>query len=322
MITRRALSLGAPSVLASPAFAQGAWPNRTIRLIVPWPPGQATDLVGRMMAQYLTVQLGQQVVPENKPGAGGAIGTDMVAKAPADGYTLLAASIGPISFGPLLNRLPYDVERDLAPIATFTGSPYVLVVREDFPAQTAKDFVARLRAEPGKYTYASSGAGGSQHLLTALFVARTGVDVLHVPYQGSGPAMAALLGGQVHFAVETAAACRRLVDEGKLRALGVTPAQPSALLPGVPPIAEAADLPGYDYIGWVGMMAPAATPRPILDRLSAILAEAAALPETRRQMNNIGTELSPRGPDAFRTLLRDQREAFGAVISQLGIRPE
>ncbi|MBW6398815.1 tripartite tricarboxylate transporter substrate binding protein [Roseomonas sp. HJA6] len=323
MIARRRLALAALPLLAAPALAQGApWPNRTIRLIVPWPPGQATDLVGRIMAQRLSETLGQQVVPENKPGAGGSIGTDFVAKAAPDGYTLLAASIGPISFGPLLQRLPYDVERDLAPIATFSGSPYFLVVRDDSPARDAKGLIDLLKREPGKRSYASSGVGGAQHLLTALLVARTEVDVLHVPFQGSGPAMAALLGGQVDFAIETLAAAAGLIREGKLRALGSTVGRRTALMPEVPPLAEVLDLPGYDYIGWIGMMAPAATPRPILDRLSTELATASALPETRRRLATIGTESLPRNPDEFSSLLAQQREAFGTVIRQLGIRPD
>lgn len=323
MIARRHLALAALPLLARPALGQGAaWPNRTIRLIVPWPPGQATDLVGRIMAQRLSQTLGQQMVPENKPGAGGSIGTDYVAKAAPDGYTLLAASIGPISFGPLLQRLPYDVERDLAPIATFSGSPYFLVVRGDSPAQDARGLIEMLKREPGKHSYASSGVGGAQHLLTALLVARTGVDVLHVPFQGSGPAMAALLGGQVDFAIETLAAAAGLIREGKLRALGSTVGRRTPLMPDVPPLAEALDLPGYDYIGWIGMMAPAATPRPILDRLSGELAQASTLPETQQRLATIGTESIPRNPDEFRALLAQQREAFGAVIRSLGIRPE
>ena len=323
MIARRHLALAALPLIARPALAQGGtWPNRTIRLIIPWPPGQATDLVGRIMAQRLSEKLGQQVVPENKAGAGGSIGTDFVAKAAPDGYTLLAASIGPISFGPLLHRLPYDVERDLAPIATFSGSPYFLVVRADSPARDAKGLIEMLKRAPGKHSYASSGVGGAQHLLTALLVARTEVDVLHVPFQGSGPAMAALLGGQVDFAIETLAACAGLLREGKLRALGSTVGRRTALMPEVPPLQEALGLPGYDYIGWIGMMAPAATPRPILDRLSAELAAASALEETRQRLATIGTEAIPRGPDEFRALLAEQRVAFGAVIRQLGIRPD
>ena len=164
--------------------------------------------------------------------------------------------------------------------------------------------------------------GGAQHLLTALLVARTEVDVLHVPFQGSGPAMAALLGGQVDFAIETPAAAGGLIREGKLRALGVTVGRGTALLPGVPPLQEALSLPGYDYIGWIGMMAPAATPRPILDRLSAELAEASAQPEVRQRLASIGTEPIPRNPDEFRALLAEQRVAFGAVIRALGIRAE
>jgi tripartite-type tricarboxylate transporter receptor subunit TctC len=205
MIKRRTLALAGLPLVMRPAQAQ-AWPTRPIRLVIPWPPGQATDQVGRLMAQRLSERLGQPIVPENRPGAGGSIGTDIVAKAVPDGYTLLGASIGPISLGPLIHRTPYDVDRDLAPVARFSGSPYVLVARADFPPQDARAFVALLRANPGKYTYASSGAAGSQHVLTALFLARANVDALHIPYQGSGPAMAAVLGGQVHFAIETLAA--------------------------------------------------------------------------------------------------------------------
>ena len=181
MINRRTLGLAALPFLIRPVMAQ-AWPSRPIRLVVPWPPGQATDQVGRLMAQRLSERLGQPIVPENRPGAGGSIGTDIVAKAVPDGHTLLAASIGPISLGPLIHRTPYDVDRDLAPVARFSGSPYILVARADFPPPDARALLALLRAHPGKYTYASSGAAGSQHVLTALLLARANVEALHIPY--------------------------------------------------------------------------------------------------------------------------------------------
>lgn len=322
MIARRALPAALLPLLARPALSQQAWPARTIRLVIPWPPGQATDLVGRLMAQRLSERLGQQVVPENRPGAGGAIGTDAVAKAAPDGYTLLAASIGPISFNPLVNRVPYDIERDLATIATYTGSPYFLVVKPEFPAQDARAFVRLLRENPGRYSYASSGVGGAQHVITALFLARAQLDSLHVPFQGSGPAMAALAGGQVNWAIETLAGAGAMIRNGQLKALGVTTARRTALMPDVPPLAEAIGNPAYDYIGWIGMMAPAGLPRPIVQRLAGELELASRAPETAERLVAIGTEGFFRGPEEFRAMLREQREAFGAVIRQLGIRAE
>lgn len=322
MIARRMLPAALLPLLARPSLAQQGWPMRPLRIVIPWPPGQATDLVGRIMAQALSDRIGQQVVPENRAGAGGSIGTDAVAKAAPDGYTLLAASIGPISLGPLVNRVPYDVQRDFAPVATFSGSPYFLVVKADSRFTDARNLIAHMKANPGQLSYASSGVGGAQHILTAIFLARAQAEALHVPFQGSGPAMAALLGGQVDFAIETLAAAAGLIREGKLRALGSTVGRRTPLMPEVPPLAEALDLPGYDYIGWIGMMAPAATPRPILDRLSGELAQASTLPETQQRLATIGTESIPRNPDEFRALLAQQREAFGAVIRSLGIRPE
>ena len=322
MIARRALPAVLLPWLARPALAQPAWPARTVRLVIPWPPGQSTDLVGRVMAQRLSERLGQQVVPENRPGAGGAIGTDAVAKAAPDGYTLLAASIGPISFNPLVNRVPYDVERDLATVATFTGSPYFLVVKPDFPAQDARTFLELLRTNPGRYSYASSGVGGAQHVITALFLARAELDALHVPFPGSGPAMASLLGGQVDWAIETLAAAGALVRNGQLRALGVTASQRSILMPDVPPLSEAMNAPDYNYVGWIGMMAPAATPQPIIERLAGELELASRLPENAERLASIGNEGLFKGPDDFRVMLRSQRETFGNVIRQLGIRAE
>src|SRR4051812_42606698 len=189
---RRAILLAGGMLATRSARAQAApWPSHPLRMVIPWPPGQPTDLQGRLVAQLLSARRGQSVVPENRPGAGGQIGTDAVAKAGPDGHTMLAASIGPITFSPLIQRTPYEVERDFAPIACYGISPYMLLVRPGFPAADARAFVEAVRAAPGRYSYASSGIGGAQHLLTAVFNARAGLDALHVPFQGSGPAMAA-----------------------------------------------------------------------------------------------------------------------------------
>jgi tripartite-type tricarboxylate transporter receptor subunit TctC len=320
---RRTMLLAAAATAASrSAAAQAAWPNRPLRMVIPWPPGQSTDVQGRLVAQLLTQRLGQNVVPENKPGAGGQIGTDFVAKAAADGHTLLAASIGPITFSPLVQRTPYDVDKEFAPIAYYGISPYLLLIRPRFPATDARGFVAEVKRNPGKYTYASSGIGGAQHLLTAVFCAQAGLDALHIPFQGSGPAMAAFLGDQVDFAIETVAAAGALVKQGALRPLGITTAKPSALLPALPPLAEAADLPGYDIGGWNGLMAPIATPAPILARLRDEVLAGLVTPEMKAPFATIGVDLAPEGPEAFQALLRRERALFGPVIRQLGIRAE
>ena len=320
--------LGAAAALPfapRPGLAQAptaAWPSRSLRMVIPWPPGQSTDVQGRLVAQWLTERLGQTVVPENRPGAGGQIGTNAVAKAAPDGHTLLAASIGPISFQPLVSRTLYDVERELMPVASYGIAPFMLLVRPDFPATDLRSFLALVRADPGKYSHNSSGVGGAQHLVTALFNAKAGIEALHVPFQGSGPALAALLGGQVHYGIDTPAAAGRLVQDGQLRALGLTTARPSPLVPGVPPIAAAGGPPDYDIGGWNGLMVPAGTPKPIVERLVAEVKAGLATPALRRQFEAIGVEVEARGPDEFMALLRELWGTFGELIRQLGIRAE
>jgi len=316
------LGLAARPGAAQQQQAQAPWPSRTLRMVIPWPPGQSTDVQGRLMAQWLSERLGQTVVPENRPGAGGQIGTNAVAKAAPDGYTLLAASIGPISFQPLVSRTPYDVERELAPVASYGQNCFMVLVRPDFPAADLRAFVDLLRANPGKYAHNSSGVGGAQHMVTALFNAKAGIDALHVPFQGSGPALAALLGGQVHYGFDTPAAAWRLVQDGQLRALGITTARPSPLVPGVPPIAAAGGPPDYDVGAWNGLMVPAGTPRPVIDRLVAEVKAGLATPALRQQFEAVGVEVGPRGPEEFLAQLRELWGAFGPLIRQLGIRAE
>src|SRR3954465_5915182 len=293
MHRRTILGAAALPLLSTPGLAQAPWPARSLRLVIPWPPGQSTDVQGRLMAAWLSERLGQTVVPENRPGAGGQIGTNAVAKAPPDGYTILSASIGPITFSPLVQRTPYDVERELAPVATFGLAPFMLLVKPDFPAQDLRGFLALVRANPGKFSHNSSGVGGAQHLLTALFNAKAGLDALHVPFQGSAPALAALLGGQVDYGIDTPAAAWRLVQEGQLRALGLSTAKPSPLVPGVMPIASSGGPPGYDIGGWNGMMVPAGTPQPIIDRLWAEVRDGLAQPVLRERFEGIAVELAP-----------------------------
>ncbi|MBV1798457.1 tripartite tricarboxylate transporter substrate binding protein [Siccirubricoccus sp. G192] len=324
-MNRRNMLLGATGLAAAAAGraeAQAAYPNRPIRMIVPWPPGQATDLMARVMAQRLSEQFGQPVVPENRAGAGGMIGTDAVAKAVPDGYTILAASTGPITTAPLVQRTPYNPERDLQPVAMFIVNPYLLVVRNNFPARNAQEFIAEVRANPGKYTYASSGTGAAAHLITLMFLSRAELDTVHVPFQGSGPALTAVVAGQVDFAVDTLAATGPLVRQNALRSLGISVARGSSLAPDSPPLATAANLPGYDVGAWGGYMVPTGTPKPIVDRLAAECEKALATQEVRERLASIGSEVDPRGPEAFTAYLREQSEAFRKVIKDNNIRVE
>ncbi len=326
MTQRRHLLFAAPAILAARRAAaqpqDAPWPSRQLRMIIPWPPGQSTDFQGRLIAQLFSERLGQFVVPENRPGAGGQIGTNMVAKAPPDGYTLLAASVGPITFSPLVQRTPYDVERELAPVASYGLACFILLVRPDFPATDVRSFLKEVKAHPGKYTFSSSGVGGAQHLVTAMFNAKAGVDALHVPFAGSAPSMNALLGGNVSFSFDTVAASMRLVREGKLRALGITTAQPSRLIPDIPPIASVGGPPDYDVGGWNGLMVPAGTPQPIIDRLWTEIRTGLATPALREKFETLGTDVGPRGPAEFMQQLRTLWAQFGPLIQQLGIKAE
>ncbi len=326
MARRRALAFAA-ALCATPrlasAQAQGPWPNRPIRLVIPWPPGQATDLAGRVIAQRLQERLGVAVVPENRAGAGGTIGSDVVAKAAPDGYTLLAGSSGPITISPLLQRLPYDSQRDFTAIAMFGVSPYLLVVKPDFRAETIQDFITLVRSRPGHFTFGSSGTGATAHLIAEAFNAAAGLDALHVPFAGSAPSMTALVGGQISYAIETMAATWPLVRQGALRALGISLSGGSSLAPGVAPFASLGGaLQGFDLGAWVGLMGPAHLPAPIAERLGEEVVAAMAVPEIRGRFESISVEPQPRATAPFTTYLQEQQALFRSVIQRANIRIE
>jgi tripartite-type tricarboxylate transporter receptor subunit TctC len=316
---RRAVMAIVLAGFAAGALAQG-FPNRPIRLIVPWPPGQATDLAARIVADKIGPALGQPIVVENRAGASGQIGTDAVVKAAPDGYTILAASSGPISINPLLAKVPYDVDRQLVAVHNIAASPFVLVVPASFPAKNMQEFLATVRANPGKYSFSSSGTGATAHLIAEAFNIGAGLQAVHVPYRGSSPAITDLIAGQVHYTTETMAAVVSHVKSGKLRAFGVSTAKRSAALPDVPTIAEAAQLAGYDLGAWIGYMAPAGTPRDAILRISAEVEKALQAPDLRERMATLGLEPDSRAPDNFTAFLKGQQDRFRTIIQRANIK--
>jgi tripartite-type tricarboxylate transporter receptor subunit TctC len=321
---RRTLLLAAAG-LAAPRLLHaqgGAYPSRPIRMVVPWPPGQATDLMARVAGQQVAAQWGQPLVPENKAGAGGMIGTDAVAKSPPDGYTILAASTGPITTAPLVQRTAYDPEKDFAPVAMIGISPYLLTVNPNFPARTAAEFVAVVKANPGKYTYATSGTGAAAHLITLMFLSRTALDTVHVPFAGSGPALTSVVAGQVDFAIDTLAATGPLVRQGALRALGISLAAGSPLASDIPPLAQLPEASGFDVGAFGGYMMPAGTPAPIIERLAVETERAMATDEVKSRMAAIGFQAQARNTADFTAYLKTHREQFRQVIEANNIRVE
>ena len=308
-------------LFACSALAQ-AYPNRPVKVVVPWPPGQATDIAARVVAEKLQQLLGQPFVVDNRPGAGGAIGSDVVAKSAPDGYTLLAASSGPISIMPNLQKVPYDPLKDLAPISLICATPFALVTHPSFPAANAAEFVALVKANPGKYTFASSGTGATAHLFAELFNSMAGLQARHVPYKGSAPALTDVMNGQVSYAIETVAATMTHIKSGRLKAYGVTTARRAGAMPELAPLAEAAGVPGYDAAAWIGYAAPAGTPREVLARISGEMRKLLAEPEIKERLVGLGLDAVATTPDEMASFMRKEQERYGTVIRNANIKVE
>jgi tripartite-type tricarboxylate transporter receptor subunit TctC len=266
--------------------------------------------------------LAQQVVADNRPGAGGMIGTDLVAKAAPDGYTLLAASSGPISISPLLQKTPYDYERELAPVANVGLSPYILVTAASFPAKNALEFIALVKANPGKYSFSSSGTGATAHLVAEWFNNINGLKAVHVPFKGSAPALIEVAGGQIAYSLETAAATLPHIRGGRLKAYGISRSHASALAPDIPPLEKVANMPGFDVGAWIGVMVTAGTPKAIITRLASAVDEAMKAPDMRERLATAGLEVDYRPTAEFTRFLKEQKAVFTDIIRKGNIKIE
>ena len=316
-LNRRSL-LALAALAPLPAAAQ-AYPNKPIKLVVPYAPGGGADGVARIVAKRVSEQIGQGIVIENKGGAGSIVGTDQVAKAEPDGYTLLLGQSGPISINPAVYKsLPYDPIRDFAPVTMMTGYPYILVVNADFPARTLQEFVALAKAKPGTMNYGSTGVGAANHLVAELFDRKAGLQITHVPYRGTALAVADLLAGTLTLVFGDPVTVLPHLKSGKLRALAVTSAQRSPVAPEVPTVAESG-YPGFEALAWHGILAPAKTPPAIVDKLNAEFVKALADPATRELLVN--QALAPVGssPQAFADFIKADIATWKAVASDAKI---
>jgi tripartite-type tricarboxylate transporter receptor subunit TctC len=295
------------------ALAQTPWPSRPIRLIVPSAPGGSNDVISRTLSQQLTLRLGQSVLIDNKPGAGGTLGTDYVAKAPADGYTLMFTSSSLTTNAAAGKKLPYDPVRDLQPVAKVASGIFIVTVNNQVPAKTFKQFIDYVKANPGKLNYGSAGIGGISHLGTELMLDATGLQMTHIAYKGMNPAFTDLMSGRIQMALPSLASVSSQLRAGTLRGLATTGLKRSELMPELPTVAESG-VPGYELEIWWGVFAPAKTPRPIVDRLNKEIGAILTMPETKKILMREGAETAYTTPEGLGTLVSSELARWTKVI--------
>jgi tripartite-type tricarboxylate transporter receptor subunit TctC len=314
-ITRRHLiqALALAATMASAGAMAQSWPNKPVSLVVPFPPGGTTDVLARALAEKLQVSLGQPVIVESKPGAGATLGADYVVKSKADGYTLLVGAVHHTIASSVYKKLPYDFQKDLAPVTTIALVPNVLSVNASSPVKNVSELVALLKSQPGKHNYGSNGNGTAQHLIGTQFANMTGTEFAHIPYKGSGPLVTDLLGGHITMTFDTVTPVLPHIKVGKLRPLAVTTAKRSSALPDVPTLDEAG-LKGFNIGTWFGVLAPAATPKDIVARLNAEMVKIIQSPEFRKRMGEIGAEAIGDSTDQMAAQIKSETEKFAKLV--------
>jgi tripartite-type tricarboxylate transporter receptor subunit TctC len=324
--SRRAVLAGAVATLSLPfigrASAQAAWPNRVVKVVVPFAPGGTTDILGRLMAQKLSDEYGQQFIIENKAGAGGNIGADAVAKADPDGYTFVVGTPGPHVINQYIYKnQPFDSAKDLAPVIVIARVPNLISINPDVKAKTLQEFIALAKASPGKLSYASPGNGSTGHVATELLKSMAGIDLVHVPYRGSAPALTDVIGGRIEFSLDNLPAVQPHVEAGKLRALAVTTARRWPEMPDVPTVAEAG-VPGYEASSWFTIAAPAKTPADVIAKVNKSVNTYMADKEMIAKMRKLGADPVGGSPDDMAKLIAEENAKWKKAIEFAGLKPE
>ena len=307
-------------LLAAVAQAQN-YPVKPIRMVVPVPPGGIVDVVGRLLAQKMTEFGGQNVIVDNRPGGLTNVGTEYVARSPGDGYTLVLQSLPMVVNPVVLGKMPYDYEKDLAPVALVVTSPYLVVVHPSVPVRSIKDLVAAAKAQPNKITYSSAGNASNLHVAVELFNVLAGVKMLHIPYKGGGPALTALLGGEADLSVLAASAVLPYTATGRLRVLAITSPKRMSSLPQVATVAESG-VPGYEFASWVGTLVPSATPATLVNSINALTVKAARSPDLVERFTKDATEVVANSPAEFKTFIQAEAKRWARVVKESGMRAD
>lgn len=319
---RSAATFITASIACAPLFAAESFPTRPLRLIIPFPPGGGTDIIGRTVGQRLTDAFGVQVVIDNRGGAGGLIGTEMAARANPDGHTLMIGSVSTICINPSLHKnLSFDPGKDLAPVSLVASTPSVLVVTNSLPAKSVKDLIAIVKAKPGQLSYATPGSGSSSHLGSELLNQAAGISIQHVPYKGTGLAVTDLVSGQVAMFITNMPSVLPMVKAGRVRALAVTSLQRSTLMPDLPTVAESG-IPGFEVIVWYGLLAPAAVPAPILARINQEVRKMADMQDVKDRLAVQGAEVMVSTPDALAKRIREDRAKWEKIVKISGAKAD
>lgn len=320
---KQTIRAAAAACLATLALAAGAatdYPNKSVKWVVPYPPGGTTDVLARIVAQWLSEKMGQQFIIENKPGGGNNIGVEFVVNAPADGYTLLLVNPANGINTTLYKNLPFNFIRDIAPVAGLARTPNVMEITNSLPVKTVAEFIDYCKANPGKINMASSGSGTSVHLSGEMFKMMTGCNMLHVPYKGAGPALTDLMGGTVHVIFDNLPSSAGHIKAGRIRALGVTSAKRDAAFPDVPTVAET--VPGYEATAWFGMGAPKGTPREVIEKLNAEINRMLADPGMQKKLADLGGTPIPGTPEDFGRVIASETEKWAKVVTASGAKVE